>query len=131
MTTASADYAKNIQSFVDQSFDVIVTVGFALGNDTTIAAKANPDIRFIGVDQGRSASTRRALPIATFTCAGSAATLLPNYRDSFKEHQPGYLAGIVAASMSKSGRIAAIGGTKVFAGPASGTSPGYQIGAPR
>ena len=113
VTTASADYAKNIQSFVDQDYNVIVTVGFALGNDTTIAAKANPDISFIGVDQGLCVDENGA-PDPNFGCKGDAATLLPNYQGLvFKEAQAGYLAGIVAASISKSGYIAAIGGTKV------------------
>ncbi len=31
---------------------MIVTVGFLIGTDTAAAAKANPDIKFIGVDQG-------------------------------------------------------------------------------
>jgi len=128
VTTASADYAKNIQSFVDQSFNVIVTVGFALGNDTTIAAKANPDIKFIGVDQGLCVDDKGA-PDATFACAGDAAKLLPNYQGLvFKEQQPGYLAGIVAASISKSGHIAAIGGTKVVPAVANYIA-GYANGA--
>jgi basic membrane protein A len=113
VTTASADYAKNIKSFVDQKFDVIITVGFALGNDTTIAAKANPNIQFIGVDQGICVDAQGA-PDSTFSCKGDAAKLLPNYQGLvFKEAQPGYLAGIVAAGISKTGHIAAIGGTKV------------------
>ncbi len=128
VTNASADYAKNIQSFVDQKFDVIVTVGFALGNDTTKAAKANPDIKFIGVDQSVCVDENGA-PDATFACKGDAAKLLPNYQGLvFKEQQPGYLAGIVAASISKSGHIAAIGGTKVVPAVANYIA-GYANGA--
>ena len=52
VTQSSADYAKNIQSFLDQDYDIIVTIGFALGDATAIAAKANPDVWFIGVDHG-------------------------------------------------------------------------------
>ncbi len=52
VTQAIADYAANIQTLVDEDFDVIVTVGFLIGTDTAIAAKANPDIKFVGVDQG-------------------------------------------------------------------------------
>ena len=52
VTQNISDYAANIQTFVDQGFDVIVTVGFLLGTDTAAAAKANPDIQFVGVDQG-------------------------------------------------------------------------------
>ncbi len=52
VTQAISDYAGNIQTLVDADFDVIVTVGFLIGTDTAKAAKANPDIKFIGVDQG-------------------------------------------------------------------------------
>jgi basic membrane protein A len=128
VTTASADYAKNIQSFIDQDYNVIVTVGFALGNDTTKAAKANPDIKFIGVDQGICVDETGA-PDPNFGCKGDAATLLPNYQGLvFKEYQPGYLAGVVAASISKSGHIAAIGGTKVVPAVANYMA-GYANGA--
>src|SRR4029079_14827944 len=51
VTQNSADYAKNIQTLVDDKSDLIVTVGFAIGAATLKAAKANPDIHFIGVDQ--------------------------------------------------------------------------------
>lgn len=123
VTTQSADYAKNIQSFVDQKYDVIVTVGFALGNDTAKAAKANKDIKFIGVDQSICVD-ENGDPDPNFGCKGDAATLLPNYQGLvFKEQQPGYLAGIVAASISQSGHIAAIGGTATV--PAV---PNYMIG---
>ena len=50
-TTDSKDYAKNIATFADAKYDVIVTVGFALGEATVAAAKTYPDIKFIGVDQ--------------------------------------------------------------------------------
>jgi basic membrane protein A len=123
VTTQSADYAKNINSFVSQHYDIIVTVGFALGSDTTKAAKANPNIKFIGVDQGICVDAQ-GNPDSTFTCKGDAAKLLPNYQGLvFKEQQPGYLAGVVAASISKSGHIAAIGGTATV--PAV---PNYMIG---
>jgi basic membrane protein A len=113
VTQAISDYAANIQTLVDNDFDVIVTVGFLIGTDTAIAAKANPEVTFIGVDQGICVD-ENGDPDATFTCAGDAATLLPNYQGIvFAEAQPGYLAGIVAASLSKSGTIGAVGGTNV------------------
>jgi basic membrane protein A len=110
-SAVSADIAKNIQSFVDQKYDIIVTVGFAAGTDTTKAAKANPNIKFIGVDQGPCV-TETGDPDPKFGCKGDASKLLPNYQGiGWKEQQPGYLAGIVAASLSKTGTIAAVGGT--------------------
>ena len=113
MTQAISDYAGNIQTLIDADFDVIVTVGFLIGTDTAKAAKANPDIKFVGVDQGVCVDAAGD-PDPTFACEGDAATLLPNYQGIvFAEAQPGYLAGIVAASISKSGTIGAVGGTNV------------------
>ena len=112
VSAVSADIAKNIQAFVDQKFDVIVTVGFAAGADTIKAAKANPTIKFIGVDQG-VCITPDAVADTKFECKGDPKALLPNLQGiNWKEQQPGYLAGIVAGSLSKSHHIAAIGGTK-------------------
>ena len=127
VTQNISDYKQNIQTFIDQGFNVIITVGFLLGTDTTIAAKENPDVKFIGLDQGICVDEAGA-PDATFTCAGDAATLLPNYQGIlFAEEQAGYLAGIVAASISKSGTIGAVGGTNVPAVVAY--NAGYVAGA--
>jgi basic membrane protein A len=113
VTQAISDYAANIQTLVDADFDVIVTVGFLIGTDTAKAAKANPNTKFVGVDQGVCVD-EKGDPDPTFGCKGDAATLLPNYQGIvFAEAQPGYLAGIVAASISKSGTIGAVGGTNV------------------
>ena len=83
-------------------------------NDTTIQAKAHPEIKFIGVDQG-PCITAEGDPDPTFTCEGDAAALLPNYQGiNWREQHPGYLAGIVAASISQTGHIGAVGGTVVI-----------------
>src|SRR5215216_5577273 len=127
VTQNISDYKQNIQTFVDQGFNVIITVGFLIGTDTTIAAKENPDVTFIGVDQGICVDAEGA-PDPTFACAGDAATLLPNYQGIvFAEEQAGYLAGIVAASISKTGTIGAVGGTNVPAVVAY--NAGYVAGA--
>jgi len=64
----------------------------------------------------------------TFACKGDAAKLLPNYQGIvFAEEQPGYLAGILAASISKSGVIGSVAGTKVPAVVAY--IAGYEAGA--
>jgi basic membrane protein A len=127
VTQNISDYKQNIQTFVDQGFDVIITVGFLIGTDTTLAAKANPEVKFIGVDQGICVDEAGA-PDATFACAGDAAKLLPNYQGIvFAEEQPGYLAGILAASITKTGTIGAVGGTNVPAVVAY--NAGYVAGA--
>ena len=56
-STTDADYAKNIQSMVDADCNIIVTVGFLLGDATLAAAKKNPDINFAIVDYANDPKT--------------------------------------------------------------------------
>jgi basic membrane lipoprotein Med (substrate-binding protein (PBP1-ABC) superfamily) len=124
-----SEYLKDIQTYVDQGYDIIVTVGFNLATPTTCMAKLNSGIWFIGVDQSPICVTTEGKPDTTFACKGDAATLIPNYISlAFKEDQAGYLAGIVAASISKSGEIGAIGGTTLCA-PCVRYIQGYELGA--
>ena len=51
VTKDKKDYQTNMKLLIDEGAKIIVTYGFALGGDTAIAAKANPDIKFIGIDQ--------------------------------------------------------------------------------
>jgi basic membrane protein A and related proteins len=127
--TSASEYAPSIKSFIDQKFDVIVTVGFNLASVTVQAAHDNPDVWFIGVDQSPICVTADGLPDSTFACKGDAKTLLPKYISiQFQEDQAGYLAGIVAAGASKSGEIGAIGGTSICA-PCVRYIQGYELGA--
>ncbi len=110
VTKAPADYAQNIKTFVDQGYGIVVTVGFALGDATAKAAKDNPKVKFIGVDQGVCID-EQGNNDPKFGCKGDPTKLLPNYQGLiFKEDQVGYLAGVVAASISKSGVVGTVGG---------------------
>ncbi|MFO7632299.1 MAG: BMP family ABC transporter substrate-binding protein, partial [Caldilinea sp.] len=109
-TQDSKDYADNIQQFVDAGFNVIVTVGFALGEATIVAANENPDIYFIGVDQFQG----DALPNLTGLV--------------FHEDQSGFLAGALAAMLSKTNTIAAVLGTDLVP-PVVAFKEGYEAGA--
>jgi basic membrane protein A len=93
ITKDIADYKQNIQQFVDQKFTVIVTVGALLTSETLKAAQANPSIHFIGIDQNYGA-----------TVPANLQGLI------FAEAQAGYLAGLVAANVTKTNKIGAIGG---------------------
>jgi basic membrane protein A len=125
----ASEYAADIQQFVDQKYDIIVTVGFNLTTDTVTAAKANPSIRFVGVDQSPVCVDEQGNPDSTFACKGDAKTVLPNYTSLyFAEDQAGYLAGIVAAYASKNNTIGAIGGTTLCA-PCVRYIQGYDMGA--
>jgi basic membrane protein A len=109
-TQAPTDYADNIQQFIDAGFPVIVTVGFALGEATITAAKANPDIYFIGVDQFQTETLPNVVGLV------------------FHEDQAGFLAGALAASLTKSGTIAAVLGTDLIP-PVVAYKEGYEAGA--
>ena len=124
----ASDYTKDIQSFVDKNYNVIVTVGFNLGDATIKAAKANPNIWFIAVDVAPCVDETGA-PDSTFACKGDASKLLPKLIGiQFQEDQAGYLAGIVAAAVSKSGTIGQLGG--INNNPAVVRyMQGYQLGA--
>ena len=124
----ASEYASLIQSFIDTDHNIIVTVGFNLGNDTAIAALANPDVWFIGVDQAPCIDATGA-PDPTFGCAGDLATLLPNFIGlQYAEDQAGYLAGIVAASISTNGKVGAIGGINLVPAVVKYLQ-GYELGA--
>ena len=89
-----ADYERNINIYVERDVDVIVTVGFALGEATIAAAKRHPDIIFIGVDQDQS----EVLP-------NVAGLIIP------ADHS-GFLAGALAGMITQSNIIAAVLGTE-------------------
>ena len=117
VTAGSADYATNIQTLIDEDYDVIVTVGFALGAATLTAAQENPDVHFVGVDQFQAGDD----PVAG---AG-----LANYESLiFNEAQAGYLAGIVAGNITESNVIAAIGGSGTIP-PVVNYMRGFENGA--
>ena len=126
---SASEYATLVQQMVDAGTNIIVTTGFNLANATVEAACANPDVWFVGVDQSPICVAPSGHADSTFACKGKAADLLPRYVSiMYQEDQPGYLAGIVAASISASGKIGAIGGTSACA-PCIRYIQGYELGA--
>jgi len=116
-TTDSKDYGKNIAQFGDAGYDVIVTVGFNLTEDTWTAAKKYPKVKFIGVDQFLSKDDKHAeWPLANLVGV------------VFDEDKAGYLAGALAASVSKSGTIGSVLGTDAVP-PVWRYGEGYRAGA--
>lgn len=109
-TVDAKDYEKNISTFGDAGYDVIVTVGFALGEATVAAAAKYPDVDFIGVDQFQAETTDGVAGL------------------NFPEDQAGFLVGALAAMMSKSNKIGAVCGTDVVP-PVWRFGEGYKAGA--
>jgi len=127
--TSDADYAPLIQAFVDQNFDVIVAAGFNLVPATAAAAKANPDIWFIGVDHAPCINATGDVDPTFADCSGDVSKLLPKYiAINYAEDQAGYLAGIVAGLATKSNTIGAVGGVSLC-GPCIRYMQGYELGA--
>ena len=109
-TNDATDYANNINALLDKGDNVIVTVGFNLADATIKAAKANPKVSFIGVDQFQGETVANLTGIV------------------FPEDQSGFLAGVLAARMSKSGKIASVLGTDQVP-PVVRFKEGFESGA--
>jgi basic membrane protein A len=92
-STSTADYAKNISTFVAQKCGIIVTVGFLMGDATKAAATANPNQKFAIVDFTYSPHD-----------LSNVNTLV------FNTVQDAFLGGYLAAGMTKTGKVATYGG---------------------
>jgi basic membrane protein A len=109
-STQQSDYAKNIQQFLDEKTDLIITVGFLLGVDTATAAKANPNQKFAIVDYAYP----DCYPGATEGKDCGSSTELPNVLGlTFSTDQAAFLAGYAAAASTKTGKVATFGGINI------------------
>jgi basic membrane protein A and related proteins len=109
-STQQSDYAKNIQQMLTNKEDLIVTVGFLLGVDTATAAKANPTQKFAIVDY----TYPDCYPGAVEGKDCGSSTDLTNVRGlAFQTDQAGFLAGYLAAGMTKTGKVASFGGIQL------------------
>ncbi len=106
----AADYEKNINQFVAEKCDMIVTVGFLLGDATKAAAEANPNIRFAIVDYAYDPA-------------------IPNTEGLvYTTNEAAMLAGYVSAGVSKSGILGTFGGINI-GGPVTDFMDGFVAGA--
>ncbi len=96
-SNSTADYGKNVQAMVGAKCNIIVTVGFALSDVTLAAAKKNPDIKFAIVDNNDPENY------------AAATNLKPLV---FNTAQSSFLAGYLAAGMSKTKKVGTFGGQK-------------------
>jgi basic membrane protein A len=95
---AATDYVKNINQFISEKCDMIVTVGFLLGDATKAAATANPNTRFAIVDFAYD-------------------PVIPNVEGLvYTTNEAAMLVGYVSAGMSKSGIMGTFGGINIGGG---------------
>lgn len=106
---AETDYEANLNSLLGGGCDVIVTVGFLLGDATKKAAEANPDQKFSIVDYAYD-------------------PVVPNILGQvYATDEAAFLAGYLAAGMSKSGVLGVFGGINIP--PVTIFMDGFHAGA--
>lgn len=90
-----ADYEKNLNAFVEEKCDLIVTVGFLLGDATKAAAETNTDMKYTIVDFAYDPA-------------------IPNVVGQlFQTDEAAFLAGYLAAGMTKTGKVGTFGGLPI------------------
>ncbi len=87
-----ADYQTNINTFIDEGYDLIICVGYMLADATREAAQDNPEQLFAIIDD----STNADLP--------NVACLM------FAQEQASYLVGLVAGSVTQSKTVGYVQG---------------------
>jgi len=103
------DYEKNIKAFIDEGCNILVTVGFLLGDATAAAGTANPEVPFSIVDYAYDPT-------------------IPNVLGQvFNTDEAAFLAGYLAAGMTKTGTVATFGGLQIP--PVTVFMDGFYYGA--
>jgi basic membrane protein A len=107
VSKSADDYEPNLEAAVDDGNDLVIAVGFLLAPSTIKVATDNPDVSFAGVDHfygepGDAECEKGG------TCAVDNALGM-----QYPSEESGYLAGVVAALMTKSGTVSTVGGKKI------------------
>ena len=99
---SDADFAPNIQAHIDNECDIVVTVGFLLGDATATAAEANPDQLFAIVD------------FDFFDSDAGTDISFDNVKElTFSTDEAAFLAGYLAAATSETGIVGTYGGINI------------------
>jgi len=94
-SSQQTDYEKNINAFLEEGCDLIVTVGFLLGDATAAAAEANPEQLFTIVDYAYDPAYDNILG------------------QVFATDQAAFLAGYLAAGVTETGVVGTFGGIQI------------------
>lgn len=86
-SATDADYIPNIETFVDEDYDVIICVGYMMADACKTEAEANPDVHFAIIDDSTNAD------LENVTCL------------MFEQSQASYLAGYAAGKTTKSNTV--------------------------
>lgn len=86
-SATDADYIPNLETFIDEEYDMIICVGYQLADALREEAEANPDVKFAIVDDTSNAE------LDNVTCL------------MFEQAQASYLVGYVAGLTTKTNTI--------------------------
>lgn len=92
-TQQPTDYDRNLEQFASQDYDLVIGVGFLMGDAVKAVASRHPDVNFAIVD---------------FAYGDNPPANVKGL--VFEEDQAGYLAGTMAALLSQSNTIGVVGG---------------------
>jgi len=114
ISKSAADYIPNLSTGATQGYDLVIAVGFLMSDSTAAVAKRFPDTKFAIVDvnapfmKGKPKNVRGIV---------------------FAEQEAGCLAGVAAATVTKTNVIGSVGGLKIP--PVDAFIAGYQYCAKR
>ncbi len=117
----AADYEPNLTEFAGQDYDLVLAAGFFLGGALAKVAAQYPDVNFSIFDY--------AYPDAFGVPEGVVghSECIPNVMGQvFKTDQAAFLAGYLAAGMTKTGKLGFFGGAKIPTVTYFGV--GFQVG---
>jgi basic membrane protein A and related proteins len=119
ISKSDRDYIPNLSTAARQGYNLVISVGFLMGDSTAAVAKRFPKTKFAIIDNSGAAKDLKGKPT-------NVRGLL------FKEQEAGYLVGYLAGLRAKnvpnsSGVVAAVGGLKIP--PVDRFIAGYYAGA--
>ena len=104
VSNKAEDYLPNLTSAAEDGNELVIGVGFLLAPSTIQAATDNPDTQFAGIDHFYGGPG----------CQQAKTCTKPNAVGMvYPTEEAGYLAGIVAAMMTKTGTVSTVGGKKL------------------
>lgn len=110
ISKSSQDYIPNLSKGARDGYNLVIAVGFLMADSVAAVAKKYPDTQFAIVD---------------FPAVALKGTPKNARGIVFAEQEAGCLAGVAAATVSKSGTISSVGGIKIP--PVDAFIAGYQF----
>lgn len=92
---SDSEYIQNIETAIDNDSDLVIGVGFQMGDAIKDVAEAYPEQQFAIIDSTYEEVPENVRPIL------------------FNEEQAGYAVGLIASKMTKTGTVGFIGGMDI------------------